>query len=138
VTGARGCQLAFRVARIGDRVMDDVSEELGSRQPPAVARDVAGQCPEPFARRDQQARLAQRKRTRRGCRSSHHGLPKNELPGMRMPRREGMNATPRRIAGQARVEINGRDCDADGERSTLSNRMAFPHISRSAYDDQGR
>src|SRR5436190_16495894 len=44
------------------------------------------------------------------------------MPGMRMPRREGVNATPRRSAGQARVEINGRDCDAGGECSTRSNR----------------
>jgi peroxiredoxin len=36
---------------------------------------------------------------------------------MRMPRREGVNATPRGLDGQARVENNGRGCDADGERS---------------------
>ena len=44
-----------------------------------------------------------------------------------MPRREGMNATPHAHAtGKRRVEINGRGCDADGERSTLSNRTASP------------
>jgi hypothetical protein len=42
-----------------------------------------------------------------------------------MPRREGLKATLRRIAGQVRVEINRRGCDAGGERSPLSNRTAF-------------
>jgi hypothetical protein len=45
---------------------------------------------------------------------------------MGMPRREGVNPTPHGMDEQARVEINGRGCDADGERSMSSNRTASP------------
>src|ERR1043165_3864377 len=64
---ARGCEKAFRLPRIGNRMMNDVAEKLRTGELPAIACDITRQRPQSLASRDQYARLAQRRRTYGDC-----------------------------------------------------------------------
>jgi hypothetical protein len=46
MTGARGGENGPRVARIGDRMMHDVAEEMRAREFPRAARGVTGKRPQ--------------------------------------------------------------------------------------------
>jgi len=64
VAGARGGQHDLCVAGIGNRVMDDVTEELRSGELPGAARQIARERPESLAGRDEQADTLSRHRSR--------------------------------------------------------------------------
>src|SRR5690349_3904992 len=71
VAGARGSEHSLRLARVRDRMVQDVTEELRSAELPSVARDVARQRPETLAGRDQNPGQSRRRLARRDGGTSH-------------------------------------------------------------------
>ena len=86
VAGARRGEHRLPVARVGDRVVDDVPEEMRARELPRAARGIAGERPQALARGDQQRGSARRgNRGRLSGRGHGPSLRRNATASARIP-----------------------------------------------------
>ncbi len=111
MAGAHRCEKCLAIARVEDRVMHDVSEELGTREFPRSPRSIAFDGPQTLARRDQQLRGARRRRTPFSLRN-HAILPSGEP--ITLPRPRGYGKRCSQDPSHVGVEIRRGACNPDG------------------------
>jgi len=140
--GPRGREHRAPIACIGDRVMDDMAEELRPGEPPAVAGKVARERPETLAGGNENSCLSRGRRTRRDGSTGHESnlleieRKPDAVPGakgatLRRPRRPGKLPPHRGLKlspATAILHVTRRSGDRSGRRP----------IGGVTHDDQGR